>query len=82
MSWPGIDRVNDADGEKTGRERVDERTRPRRNAVARTVKSIGRVFDRMDYSLAVENGPETIPGGTGLLLVHPSICLLYTSLSG
>ena len=27
----------------------------------------------MDYTLAVENGPETIPGGTGLLLVHPSI---------
>lgn len=27
----------------------------------------------MDYSLAIENGPETIPGGTGLLLVHPSI---------
>ena len=27
----------------------------------------------MDYSLAIENGPEAIPGGTGLLLVHPSI---------
>ena len=27
----------------------------------------------MEYALAVENGPETIPGGTGLLLVHPSI---------
>jgi len=27
----------------------------------------------MEYTLAVENGPETIPGGTGLLLVHPSI---------
>ncbi len=27
----------------------------------------------MDYELAVENGPETIPGGTGLLLIHPSI---------
>jgi len=27
----------------------------------------------MDYSLAIENGPETIPGGTGLLLIHPSI---------
>ncbi|SNR58388.1 DUF7090 family protein [Halorubrum vacuolatum] len=27
----------------------------------------------MDYTLAIENGPETIPGGTGLLLVHPSI---------
>jgi KaiC/GvpD/RAD55 family RecA-like ATPase len=27
----------------------------------------------MDYALAIENGPETIPGGTGLLLVHPSI---------
>jgi KaiC/GvpD/RAD55 family RecA-like ATPase len=27
----------------------------------------------MDYELAIENGPETIPGGTGLLLLHPSI---------
>ncbi|SEH50664.1 hypothetical protein SAMN05192561_103258 [Halopenitus malekzadehii] len=27
----------------------------------------------MEYSLAIENAPETIPGGTGLLLVHPSI---------
>ena len=27
----------------------------------------------MEYALAIENGPETIPGGTGLLLVHPSI---------
>jgi len=27
----------------------------------------------MEYSLAIENGPEAIPGGTGLLLVHPSI---------
>ena len=27
----------------------------------------------MDYTLALESGPETIPGGTGLLLVHPSI---------
>ena len=27
----------------------------------------------MEYALAVENGPETIPGGTGLLRVHPSI---------
>ncbi|MFA9517936.1 hypothetical protein ACERIT_12080 [Halopenitus sp. H-Gu1] len=27
----------------------------------------------MEYTLAIENGPETIPGGTGLLLVHPSI---------
>ncbi len=27
----------------------------------------------MEYSLAIENGPESIPGGTGLLLVHPSI---------
>lgn len=26
----------------------------------------------MDYELAVEQAPETIPGGTGLLLVHPS----------
>jgi KaiC/GvpD/RAD55 family RecA-like ATPase len=26
----------------------------------------------MEYSLAVERTPETIPGGTGLLLVHPS----------
>lgn len=27
----------------------------------------------MEYALAIENGPETIPGGTGLLLIHPSI---------
>ena len=27
----------------------------------------------MDYTLAVDGAPETIPGGTGLLLLHPSI---------
>ena len=27
----------------------------------------------MDYSLAIENGPDSVPGGTGLLLLHPSI---------
>lgn len=27
----------------------------------------------MDYTLAVENAPETITGGTGVLLLHPSI---------
>jgi len=26
----------------------------------------------MDYDLAIENAPETIPGGTGILLIHPS----------
>ena len=26
----------------------------------------------MEYALAVENAPETIPGGTGVLLLHPS----------
>ncbi|WP_332897529.1 DUF7090 family protein [Haladaptatus sp. CMSO5] len=26
----------------------------------------------MDYALAVENTPDSIPGGTGLLLLHPS----------
>ena len=26
----------------------------------------------MDYALAIENAPETIPGGTGILLLHPS----------
>jgi len=26
----------------------------------------------MDYSLAVDGAPETIPGGTGVLLLHPS----------
>ncbi|WP_160135307.1 DUF7090 family protein [Halococcus salsus] len=26
----------------------------------------------MDYALTVEDTPETIPGGTGVLLVHPS----------
>jgi len=27
----------------------------------------------MEYRLAIENAPATIPGGTGLLLLHPSI---------
>ena len=27
----------------------------------------------MDYSLAIENTPTSIPGGTGVLLLHPSI---------
>ncbi|MXR53114.1 hypothetical protein GRX03_16075 [Halovenus sp. WSH3] len=27
----------------------------------------------MEYTLAIENTPETVPGGTGLLLFHPSI---------
>ena len=27
----------------------------------------------MEYNLAIEDAPETIPGGTGLLLLHPSI---------
>ncbi|MFC6827105.1 DUF7090 family protein [Halopelagius fulvigenes] len=27
----------------------------------------------MDYTLAIENTPETISGGTGILLLHPSI---------
>jgi KaiC/GvpD/RAD55 family RecA-like ATPase len=27
----------------------------------------------MDYSLAIENAPDSVPGGTGLLLLHPSI---------
>jgi KaiC/GvpD/RAD55 family RecA-like ATPase len=27
----------------------------------------------MEYNLAIENAPETIPGGTSLLLLHPSI---------
>jgi KaiC/GvpD/RAD55 family RecA-like ATPase len=26
----------------------------------------------MDYDLAIENAPSTIPGGTGVLLIHPS----------
>ena len=26
----------------------------------------------MDYRLAIENAPETVPGGTGILLLHPS----------
>jgi KaiC/GvpD/RAD55 family RecA-like ATPase len=26
----------------------------------------------MEYTLAIENAPETIPGGTSILLVHPS----------
>ncbi|MFB6156749.1 MAG: hypothetical protein ABEJ34_02780 [Haloferacaceae archaeon] len=27
----------------------------------------------MDYALALADGPDSIPGGTGLLLLHPSI---------
>ena len=27
----------------------------------------------MDYTLAIDGAPETIPGGTGVLLLHPSI---------
>ncbi|WP_299334592.1 DUF7090 family protein [Haloplanus sp.] len=27
----------------------------------------------MDYTLAIDNAPETITGGTGVLLLHPSI---------
>jgi KaiC/GvpD/RAD55 family RecA-like ATPase len=27
----------------------------------------------MDYTLAIENAPDSIPGGTGVLLLHPSI---------
>lgn len=26
----------------------------------------------MDYDLAIENAPDSIPGGTGILLIHPS----------
>ncbi|WP_049969205.1 DUF7090 family protein [Haladaptatus cibarius] len=26
----------------------------------------------MDYQLAIENTPDTVPGGTGILLLHPS----------
>ncbi|CAI48709.1 uncharacterized protein NP_1236A [Natronomonas pharaonis DSM 2160] len=26
----------------------------------------------MDYELAIENTPETVPAGTGILLIHPS----------
>ena len=26
----------------------------------------------MEYTLAIDNTPETVPGGTGILLVHPS----------
>ena len=26
----------------------------------------------MDYELAIEKTPETVPGGTGILLIHPS----------
>ena len=26
----------------------------------------------MDYDLAIENAPESTPGGTGILLIHPS----------
>jgi KaiC/GvpD/RAD55 family RecA-like ATPase len=26
----------------------------------------------MDYELAIENAPDSVPGGTGILLIHPS----------
>jgi len=26
----------------------------------------------MDYTLAIDDAPETVPGGTGILLIHPS----------
>ncbi|WEL18476.1 RecA-superfamily ATPase [Halorhabdus sp. SVX81] len=26
----------------------------------------------MDYTLAIDGAPETVPGGTGILLIHPS----------
>jgi len=26
----------------------------------------------MEYTLAIDNTPETVPGGTGILLLHPS----------
>ncbi|RLM96436.1 hypothetical protein [Haloarcula sp. Atlit-7R] len=26
----------------------------------------------MEYTLAIDNAPETVPGGTGILLLHPS----------
>ena len=29
-------------------------------------------LDHMDYQLAIENTPDTIEGGTGILLLHPS----------
>ena len=29
-------------------------------------------YHGMDYELAIGDAPETVPGGTGILLVHPS----------
>jgi hypothetical protein len=38
----------------------------------RRLKSGPIGYARMDYTLAIEGAPETIPGGTGVLLLHPS----------
>ena len=38
----------------------------------RTLKSVPRLARGMDYTLAIEDCPDTVPAGTGILLVHPS----------
>lgn len=37
-----------------------------------TLKTIPATSLYMDYQLAIENTPDTVPGGTGILLLHPS----------
>ena len=41
-------------------------------ALTRRLKVAPVRFRHMDYTLAVENAPDTIPGGTCVLLLHPS----------
>ena len=35
-------------------------------------KSAGPAYGGMEYELAIEGSPGTVPGGTGVLLIHPS----------
>jgi KaiC/GvpD/RAD55 family RecA-like ATPase len=37
-----------------------------------TLKAAGGALVYMDYALAVEGAPASVPGGTGILLLHPS----------
>ena len=37
-----------------------------------TVKAVPVPYPGMDYRLAIDTTPETVPGGTGILLLHPS----------
>ena len=43
------------------------------HAAAASFKSAPLYHLPMDYDLAIDGGPETVPAGTALLLLHPSI---------